>query len=116
VKLYRALNDDVSHFLPSSLPPMQRLLAARCCHIGQPVAVPDRRGGMAGALRISAGARVVSETWCDDMKAARENLRCEFDQVRAILEKIRLLMRCFNDIEEVYDRPESPLSHQVSAA
>jgi hypothetical protein len=25
-------------------------------------------------------------------------------------------MRCFNDIEEVYDRPESPLSHQVSAA
>ena len=42
-------------------------------------------------LRISAGARVVSETWGRDIIESRENLYGEFDQVRAILEKIRLL-------------------------
>jgi len=114
--LYRALNDDVSRFFPSSLPPMQRLLSARYCHIGQPVAVADRHGVAAGALRISAGARVVSETWSGDMRLARENLRAEFDQVHAILEKIRLLMRCFDDLADAYDRPNAFVSPQVSAA
>jgi hypothetical protein len=115
-KLYRALNDDVAALLPATLPPMQRLLAARRCHIGQPVAVADGHGRVTGALRISAGARVASETWRDDALLAREALRAEFDQVRAILEKIRLLARYFEAIEPIYDHPGAASPQRVSAA
>jgi len=114
--IYRALNDDVAGLLPSTLPPMLRLLAARRCHIGQPVAVADGPSRFVGALRISAGARVVSETWDQDALVARENLRAEFDQVRAILEKIRLLARYFEAIEPVYAPPGTQSPQRVSAA
>lgn len=114
--LYRALNDDVASLLPATLPPMLRLLAARRCHIGQPVAIADGKGGSVGALRISAGARVVSESWRSDILAARENLRAEFDQVRAIVEKIALLVRYFDAIEPVYAAGAAQTPYQVSAA
>ncbi len=114
--LYHALNDDVSPLLPAKLPPMQRLLAARRCHIGQPVALPDGQGGMKGALRVSAGARVVSESWCEDLDAARAKLRREFDQVRAIFEKIHLLVRHFDDIEPAYALSRAAAPYRVSAA
>jgi hypothetical protein len=115
--LYRALNDDVASLLPATLPPMLRFLAARRCHIGQPVAVPDGMGGTLGALRVSAGARVVSETWrSDDILAARENLRGEFDQVRAIVEKLALLVRYYDMIEPAYTAALALTTYQVSAA
>ena len=115
--LYRALNDDVASLLPATLPPMLRLLAARRCHIGQPVAVPDGMGGTHGALRISAGARVVSETWrSDDILAARENLRAEFDQIRAIVEKLALLARYYDAIEPAYTAAQTSTDYRVSAA
>ena len=116
VRIYRALNDDISSLLPATLPAMQRLLAARRCHIGQPVAVPDGKGGNRGALRISAGARVVSETWHDDILVARENLRAEYDQIRAILEKIRLLVRHFDDVAPLYDDARAGAPYRVNAA
>jgi hypothetical protein len=115
--LYRALNDDVAPLLPANLPPMLRLLAARRCHIGQPVAVPDGTGGSLGALRISAGARVVSESWrSDDVLAARENLCGEFDQIRAIVAKLALLVRYYDEIEPAYTAAQAPIPYHVSAA
>jgi hypothetical protein len=115
--LYRALNDDVASLLPATLPPMLRFLAARRCHIGQPVAVPDGMGGTLGALRISAGARVISETWdSDDVLTARENLRGEFDQVRAIVEKLGLLVRYYDMIDAAYAPAQTPATYRVSAA
>jgi len=113
--LYRALNEDVAPLLPAQVPPMQRLLGARRCHIGQPVALPDGQGGVNGALRISAGARVVSETWCEDLDAARENLRREFDQVRAIVGKLQLLVRHYDEIAQAAARSR-PANLRVSAA
>ena len=115
--LYRALNDDVAPLLPATLPPMLRLLAARRCHIGQPVAVSDGTGGTFGALRISAGARVVSESWdSGEILAARENLRGEFDQIRAIVEKLALLVRYYEAIEPAYTAAQAPVDYRVSAA
>ncbi len=114
--LYRALNDDVAPLLPATLPPMLRFLAARRCHIGQPVAVPDGMGGALGALRISAGARVVSESWNSDMLVARENLRGEFDQIRAIIEKLALLVRYYDSIEPAYTAAKPSTTYRVSAA
>jgi hypothetical protein len=92
-RVYRALNDDVSSMLPPGASPGERQLAARLCHIGQPVAFagPD---GETAALRISAGARVASETWSDAGEdAAIRTLQREFEQVRTILDKIDLLLR-----------------------
>lgn len=116
--LYRALNDDVASLLPATLPPMVRFLAARRCHIGQSVAVPDGKGSSLGALRISAGARVASEAWSGDIVAAREHLHGEFDQVRAIVEKIALLVRYFDAIEPAYAAGQIHVSssYRVSAA
>jgi hypothetical protein len=92
--IYRALNRDVSNLLPGAVTPWQRNVAARPCHIGQPVAIPLPANGVAGTLRISAGARVVSETWCSAGEhTSLRNLDAEFEQVRTILHKIGLLVR-----------------------
>src|SRR5262249_29770772 len=79
--IYHALNADVSGVLPATLPPMLRLLAGRRCHIGQPVKVRDGAMAEAGALRISAGARFVSDSWHEDGTVAQDRLRAEFDQI-----------------------------------
>ena len=69
------------------------------------------------ATGFSAGARVVSEPWrADDILAARENLRGEFDQVRAIVEKLALLVRYFDAIEPAYTAAQAPTNYHVSAA
>jgi len=71
----------------------ERQLASRLCHIGQPVSIPGP-GGETAALRISAGARIATENWTDaGAGAAIHNLRREFEQVRAILDQVDLLLR-----------------------
>lgn len=95
--LYRALNEDVSGALPSIGVPRDQRLAAQLCHIGQPVALRDPDGNAIAALRISAGARVVSETWTDaGEEPSLRALHYEFEQVRIILDKLDLLLRNFD--------------------
>ena len=88
-KLYRALNQDVSDALPS-LAGAERGLAQIPCHIGQPVAVAGL-GGSRGALRISAGARILTETGQDNDTA-----------LALIFAKIGLLVRNFSAIERAF--------------
>jgi selenocysteine lyase/cysteine desulfurase len=108
--LYRALNADVAALLPA----VEHALASRPCHIGQPVAVKLLSGEVAGALRINAGARFVSESWSDaGERIALRNLWAEFDQVHVIIEKIRLLLRHFDAIERSY---VAPPAYKASAA
>jgi hypothetical protein len=96
-KLYRALNCDVSHLLPSSATVQQQQIAAQICHIGQPVSVIDPPGTLVGTLRISAGSRVVSETWrAAGEGASLRKLEREFAQIRTILDKIDLLVENFD--------------------
>ncbi len=92
-KMYHALNRDVSGLLPSSATGLEKLVAAQLCHIGQPVAILSDRGEETAVLRISAGARILSDSWKADAEAARRNLDCECEQVRLIVEKIGLLLR-----------------------
>jgi hypothetical protein len=109
--LYRALNGDVSAQLPDATAE-ERTLAARLCHIGQPVMLGQSANDPA-ALRISAGARVVSETWAaigDDASLA--NLEREFAEVRVVLDKLALLLRHFEAIERAA-RERAPLSRRA---
>ena len=102
ILLYRALNADVSALLPAGASARQRRLAAQLCHIGQPVAL-SLPTGAAAALRISAGARVVSESWSEAGEAASfAALEREFDQVSFILDKLALLLRHFDAIARAF--------------
>jgi len=69
--LYRALAGNV---VSSDLRP-----AANPCLIGQPVAL-GRDQSPPAALRISAGARLVSEAWSSDTETAHRNLQRAIDQ------------------------------------
>jgi len=84
-KLYLSLNKDVSALLPSSATAQEKQLAARPCHIGQPVPLPE-----GAVLRISAGARTVTEGW-------------KPDDVKTVIDKIELLVKYF----EAIDVPEA---------
>ena len=66
---------------------------AALCHIGQPVALADGAGGMTGALRISADARLVSESWvgAGDL-VSTERLLERIDQIGVVLDKLRWLL------------------------
>jgi hypothetical protein len=93
--VYRALNGDVIGQLPLAVAAQHREIASRPCHIGQPVAL----GGKA-MLRISAGARVVSETWSPNESVCCAKLSDEFEQVRIIVAKVNLLLSHLDALEQ----------------
>ena len=66
--------------------------AAKICLVGQPVALGSARRHPTAALRISAGARLVTETWSSDGQTALENLHRELGRVDAIVAKIEWLV------------------------
>ena len=92
-RIYRSLHCDMTNLLsqPASIAHQQMAMAS--CHIGQTVPVPDEMQGVVGTLRISASARVVSETWrtSGETESFKE-LNRRLDQVRLILDKIDLLV------------------------
>ncbi len=92
-RLYQWLNADVGAALPAYLPAAERFLAGLRCHIGQPAPVADGAGNVAGALRVSAGARLVSgepsHAGIDD----RARVAREIADAKACLDKLSLLLR-----------------------
>jgi hypothetical protein len=76
-KIYRALSETGN----------AGEIAAKVCLIGQPVALGHR-----AVLRISAGARLVSETWSSREEVARENLQRELGYLGSIVAKIEWLL------------------------
>jgi hypothetical protein len=86
--VYLWLNADLSGLLPA-----QADVAARICHIGQPVALPQPIGdGLMGALRVSAGARLISGEPSHRGLNADARLTREFADLRAVFEKINLIL------------------------
>ncbi|GBR05138.1 hypothetical protein [Acetobacter oeni] len=106
-RLYRWLNADLSHVFAANEPERVSGLARLLCHIGQPVAVPSAAlgGACAGALRISAGARLVSgepshRKLDTDLRLARE-----IDDAREVIAKIGLIRRHWDRILAVDPLP-----------
>jgi hypothetical protein len=66
-------------------------IAAKVCLVGQPVAL-----GQVAALRICAGARLVTESWSSDEGAARNHLQREIGRVGAVVGKIEWLLARMN--------------------
>jgi hypothetical protein len=91
--VYRWLNADVSRALRDDATDQDRSLARLLCHIGQPAPVADDRlPTMAGALRISVGARLLSGEPSHEGLDSHARIAREIADVRRILAKIGLLL------------------------
>jgi hypothetical protein len=71
------------------------------CQIGQPVILGKLNQEPAAALRICAGARLVTEAWSSDHDTAWRNLRREIDRVGTIVAKIEWLVAHSDAVERV---------------
>ncbi len=90
-KLYTLLNSDLSNEFENSPLEISRL-AGQKCHIGQAVNV--QYGDIQSAvLRISLGARVISESWVNrDISLFFRNIETQMNQVTVIIKKIELIL------------------------
>jgi len=91
-KLYLLLNSDISdQFEGSSLEIIR--LAAQKCHIGQAVNVKYGNNLQSAVLRISLGARVISESWVNrDISIYFRNIEAQMNQITVIIKKIELIL------------------------
>lgn len=102
-RLHRWLNADLSPWIRNSP------IASRLCHLGQPVPVNAPQLGdatLAGALRLCAGARLVSgEPSHAGMDPSARLIR-EFNDARAALAKISLILQNWDSL-----RAADPVPH-----
>ncbi len=86
-ELYRALARDAADAAFAD-----DVAVAKPCLIGQPVALGCGEGLPMAALRICAGARLVTEAWSPDEDTARGNLQRELGNVGTVVAKIEWLL------------------------
>lgn len=97
--LYRALNVDVSAVGPSPV-------AAQSCHIGQPVVIKSTAKCL-GALRISASARLASESWAGiSARSSLERLQENCAKVNTVLEKTSFLLERFELVRKFLEQSD----------
>lgn len=88
--LYRLLNKNLEEdydILPEGR------VAAKACHIGQPVKAVHPDGSAGAVVRISLGARVISESWKDhDVSIYFQKIGEQMSQVDTIIRKIEFLV------------------------
>lgn len=96
--LFHALNEDVSALVGVATPSQRRLLA-QCCHIGQPVAIPQPAGESGGSLRVSADARLISQSWFGGKEAdAAARLRANIEKIQIVFAKLQFLLARLDDL------------------
>jgi hypothetical protein len=102
-RAYRWLNMDMAPYLPSNVKASQRRLAAKRCHIAQPVRIRRKNGQWLAALRMAVGARLVSGVYFDSALGAtpRERLATEIRDARMVLEKLSLISRHWDEFSQI---------------
>ncbi len=105
--LYRWLNADVADALPPKATETERHLGRLLCHLGQPAPIPHHAldGGSAGAMRISAGARLLSGEPSHQRLDVEHRLAREIADARRALLKVSLLLRYWADLEAGNPQP-----------
>jgi hypothetical protein len=93
--VYLWLNADLSTVLPA-LNEDEKILAARICHIGQPVKLQRPDGCFIGVLRVSAGARLISGEPSHSDLPGDARLQREFSDLRTVFKKIALILNNFS--------------------
>ena len=91
--IYELLNQDCSAQFAATNARDYRLLAQRC-HIGQPVKAVHPSGVTTAVVRLSMGARIISESWSEAAGRIEADLiRDEIWQAGVVLDKITLLLK-----------------------
>jgi len=91
-KLYTLLNSDISNQFEGAALEVVRL-AAQKCHIGQAVNVKYGTDFQSAVLRISLGARVISESWVNrDISLYFKNIESQMNEITVIIKKIELIL------------------------
>jgi hypothetical protein len=90
-RIYRALSRDARDAEPASEQGCPEL-AAKVCLVGQPVGLGHGERHHVAALRICAGAALVTEAWSPDRDTAFENLQRQLGRVGSIVAKIEWLV------------------------
>ncbi|GAB0116913.1 hypothetical protein [Acidisoma sp. 7E03] len=103
-KVYFWLNADLAPALQDRVAPEELSTLSRRCHIGQPVAVTID-GMPAAALRVSAGARLVSGEPSLAHLAPEERLERELADVTQLFRKIALILTHFGELSAINPRP-----------
>ncbi len=99
--VYMWLNTDLSALLPD-----EAAIAARICHIGQPVPLAQPSGeGMQGALRVSAGARLISGEPSHRDLTPKARLDREFSDLGTVFQKIGLILRYWDKLSAANPAP-----------
>jgi hypothetical protein len=89
--VYLWLNADLSAVIPG------QNAAARICHIGQPVKLPQPGGaGAQGVLRVSAGARLISGEPSHQGLGGQARIARELADLATVFDKIDLILRNWN--------------------
>lgn len=93
--VYEWLNEDITARLPAATTSEERVIAATKCHIGQPVPFAGGGDEVLGALRLSAGARLVSGVQFDRRlgETEEDRLAKEVQDAIGVLAKIALIAR-----------------------
>jgi hypothetical protein len=77
----------------------EKMLSRTLCHVGQPVGVHAEGGILAGALRISCDARIVSQSWFAGCKlTAEKQLDSRYLQIDTVLQKLNLVTTQFEKL------------------
>jgi hypothetical protein len=103
-KVYIWLNADLSPALAALVPAEEHATLSRRCHIGQPVAIMVD-GAQAAALRVSAGARLVSGEPSHAHLDPDEGLERELSDVSLLFRKVALILVHFDHLSIVNPRP-----------
>ena len=102
-KLYRWLNADCSTLFETA---DEQQLAAKICHIGQPVALPNEHGKIIGWLRVSAGARLISGEPSHSSLAMSHRLDQEMTDLATVFNKIALLHKHWTLLDAADPAPQ----------
>jgi len=108
-KIYHWLNMDISGFIPNEASEEEKHIAGKRYHIGQPLKIALIGDKWIGALRISAGARLVSGVCLDPElgKHFAERLSREIGDACSALDKISIIIKYLDYIEH-HSRSEDP--------
>lgn len=95
------LNSDISGHLPEAASQEDRAIASKRCHIGQPVRVYQDQGVWITALRIAAGARLVSGVEFDRLlgETNEERFASEVRDALTVFDKLSLIVRYWDNLE-----------------
>jgi hypothetical protein len=91
-KIHRALSWNARDVVAAGEGGCDQEIAAKVCLVGQPVALGQCERHPGAALRICAGARLVTEAWSPDEVTAHANVQRELSRVATVVSKIEWLL------------------------